>query len=116
MAFYDVILHLDSNEPNMLRLVMRNADNYLNSLPDENFQIHVVVNGGGVSLFTRNNRELLHLAQSLKMRGVVFKICANALAEHDIKHDDVWAGCEIVPAGLVEVVRLQRNGFAYIKP
>ena len=25
-------------------------------------------------------------------------------------------GCEVVPAGLVEVVRLQRQGFAYIKP
>ncbi|MDE5878854.1 MAG: DsrE family protein, partial [Desulfovibrio sp.] len=49
-------------------------------------------------------------------RGVRFKICANALAENGIAHERLWPGCQVVPAGLVEVVRLQREGFAYIKP
>ena len=25
-------------------------------------------------------------------------------------------GCEVVPAGIVELIRLQQEGFAYIKP
>ena len=66
---YDVVLHLDSNDPAKMRLVLRNAANYL-----------------------------------------------TALAEHGIDPARVWPECEIVPAGLVEVVRLQREGFAYIKP
>lgn len=116
MAFFDLVLHLDSADPAMLRLVLRNASNYLNGLPDEKFALHIVANGGGATLFTRQHQDLHDLAHPLKMQGVVFKVCANALAEHGINHDDVWEGCEIVPAGLVEIVRLQRNGFAYIKP
>ena len=50
-------------------------------------------------------------AALLKERGARFKICANALAEHGIDPARVWPECEIVPAGLVEVVRLQREGF-----
>ena len=43
-------------------------------------------------------------------------LCANALADTKIDHARLWPGCSVVPAGLVEVVRLQREGFAYIKP
>ena len=32
---YDVVLHLDSNDPAKMRLVLRNAANYLNALPGE---------------------------------------------------------------------------------
>ena len=105
---YDVVLHLDSNDPAKMRLVLRNAANYLNALPGEDFQLHIVANGGGAVLFTDD--------ALLKERGARFKICANALAEHGIDPARVWPECEIVPAGLVEVVRLQREGFAYIKP
>lgn len=100
----------------MLRLVLRNCNNYLNALPGEDFRLEVVANGGGATLFTMAHADLHEEAVPVMSRGVVFKICANALAEHKIPHEDVWPGCRIVPAGLVEVVMLQRQGFAYIKP
>lgn len=113
---YDLVLHLDSNDPAMFRMVARNAVNYLNALPDEKFQLHVVANGGGAPQFTLEHADLHELAKPLIARGVIFKICANALAEHNIPATKVWPDCIIVPAGLVEIVRLQREGFAYIKP
>lgn len=113
---YDVILHLDSSEPDMFRLVARNALNYFNALPDEKFELHIVANGGGAILLTMQHADLHELAKVLLAKGVVIKVCANALAEHQIPHADVWPGCQIVPAGLVEIVRLQRVGFAYLKP
>ena len=113
---YDVVLHLDSNDPAKMRLVLRNAANYLNALPGEDFQLHIAANGGGAVLFTDDHEVFRKEAALLKERGARFKICANALAEHGIDPARVWPECEIVPAGLVEVVRLQREGFAYIKP
>lgn len=116
---YDVCLHLDANDPAILALVLRNAENYLNGLPGEKFRLEVVANGGGATLFAAEGGEagaLRDKAAALMQRGVRFKVCANALAEHGIAHERLWPGCEVVPAGLVEVVRLQREGFAYIKP
>lgn len=113
---YDVILHLDSNDENMLLLVARNAINYLNGLPDEKFELVIVANGGGATLFNAEHEELHPLVTELLDRGVKIEVCANALAENNIEQEKVWSGCQIVPAGLVEVVRLQRKGFAYIKP
>ena len=117
--YYDLCLHLDAKDPAILGLVLRNAENYLNGLPGESFQLDVVANGGGATLFAADGPEFDDLkakTAALMQRGVRFKVCANALAEHGIAHERLWPGCQVVPAGLVEVVRLQRGGFAYIKP
>lgn len=100
----------------MLRLVARNAANYLKALPPKTFQLQIVANAGAVTLFTNDKKDLYELVKPLMAEGVIFKLCANALAENSIPKENIWPGCEIVPAGLVEIVRLQRLGFAYIKP
>lgn len=116
MAFYDTILHLDSSDPAMLKLVLRNANNFLNALPKESFQLVIVANGGGAPLLSKKEKELHELAAPILARGAKLKICANAMADHGLTKEDIWEECEIVPAGLVEIVRLQKNGFSYIKP
>ncbi|MDE5831596.1 MAG: DsrE family protein [Desulfovibrio sp.] len=115
-ANYDVLLHLDNREDSAFKLVARNAQNYLNALPDEKFGLIVVANAGAVNLFTLAREDLRALATPLVARGVRFLLCANALAENKIDRDRVWPECEVVPAGLVEIVRLQRAGYAYVKP
>lgn len=116
---YDVCLHLDAKDPAILGLVLRNAENYLKGLPGESFRLDVVANGGGATLFAAEGPDFAELkarAAALMKAGVRFKVCANALAENGIAHERLWPGCQVVPAGLVEIVRLQREGFAYIKP
>lgn len=113
---YDLILHIDCSDENIFRLVCRNANNYLNALPNEKFELHIVANGAAVTLFTGAHPQLRELAEPLLTRGARFKICANALKDNNIDPVQLWPGCLIVPAGLVEIVRLQRAGFAYIKP
>lgn len=112
---YDVILHIDSDDESRFRLVARNCANYLDALPEEKFELVVVANGAAVVLFSGHD-ELRELAEPLMARGIRFKICANALREHNLDPVSLWPGCLVVPAGLVEVVKLQRSGYAYIKP
>lgn len=85
-------------------------------MPGETFQLAVVANGPAVKLFTGEHAELREQAAPLMARGMKVRICANALADNKIEHSRLWQGSEVVPAGLVEVVRLQREGYAYIKP
>ncbi|MGE9984070.1 DsrE family protein [Desulfovibrio sp. SGI.169] len=113
---YDLCLHIDGNDPALLRLLLKNASNYIKALPGESFQLAVVANGPAVTLFTTEHEDLRELAAPLLDQGVRVMLCANALADNSIDHSRVWPGCTVVPAGLVEVVRLQREGFAYIKP
>lgn len=113
---YDLLLHIDSGQESALRMCLRNAENYLNALPGEKFELQLVANGGAAGLFKANAPELRKKAEELATRGLVIKVCANAMAEHGIAKEDLWPICEVVPAGLVEIVNLQRRGFAYVKP
>ena len=47
---------------------------------------------------------------------MVFKACRNALAKFGVSAEDLIPGCRIVPAGVVELIVLQQDGYAYIKP
>lgn len=112
---FNAVLHIDLGDESRFRLVARNCANYLEALPDEEFELVVVANGGAVTLFS-GHEELRKLAEPLMEKGVRFKICHNALDEHNIDPVSLWPGCLVVPAGLVELVKLQRSGYAYIKP
>lgn len=113
---YDLLLHVDSDDPKILNLAMNNAANYKNGLPGESFRMVLVANGPAVRLFTREHADLAARGAELADMGLDIRLCANALKGNGIAPDDLWAGCRVVPAGVVEIVRLQREGFAYIKP
>lgn len=113
---YDLVLHIDSGENAKMNLILRNAANYLNALPGEKFELAIAANGPGVRHFTMASNEFEEKLKELSQKGVKFRVCANALADNGIAKDKLWPFCEVVPAGLVEIVRLQRAGYAYIKP
>jgi uncharacterized protein len=52
----------------------------------------------------------------LQQARVSFKVCRNALNRFNVDPDNLIEGCEIVPAGVVALIELQRDGYAYIKP
>jgi hypothetical protein len=54
--------------------------------------------------------------RELGAQGVRFCLCRNALAKQSLAAADLLEGCEIIPGGIVELIRLQQEGFAYIKP
>ena len=94
---YDLCLHVDANDPAVLAFAFVNARNYMNGLPGKEF-------------------ELQKTAEELMARGLKLRLCKNALDANKMTAADLWPGCEVVPAGLVEIVELQNKGFAYIRP
>lgn len=112
----DLLLHVDSDEPAVLKLAFANAANYANALPGEKPRMVLVANGPAVKLFTSQHSELAARGRELADMGLDIRLCANALKGNDISRDALWPVCHVVPAGMVELVRLQREGFAYVKP
>lgn len=113
---YDVVLHLDTEDTSILDLSLGNIENYLAALEDTHpCSVTLVANAGAVKLFTRDSAQAERI-QGLAARGVAFDICANALRKHRMDRDALLDACVVVPAGVVELVRLQDAGFAYVKP
>ena len=79
-------------------------------------QMELVANGPAVKLFVPAQAELQKTAEELMARGLKLHLCKNALDANKMTAADLWPGCEVVPAGLVDIVELQNKGFAYIRP
>lgn len=113
-----VVFHIDeSHKWGMVLANARNIQRY-SSANAEELVSEVVANGEAVKEFRGGaGMEDLHTQmQDLMEAGVVFAACGNAMKSHGMTEEELLAGVVMVPAGVVELVQKQHEGFAYIKP
>ncbi len=114
---YKVVFHVDWDDDQVLKMGLANITNLLKDPDSEGSEIHMVANGQAVRLFRKEfadgNRDTI---ERLHHRGVRFCICNNSLVKLNYSRKDMLRICEVVPAGVAELCRLQQDGCAYIKP
>ncbi|MBO8181395.1 MAG: DsrE family protein [Archaeoglobus sp.] len=120
-----VVFHIDLDSTPTFELLLGNIRNLLKSVENiekvekvERIEIAVVANGYAVKLFTKPNLEkYAEEIETLVEKGVVFYVCNNALTNLvNVKPESISDLCEIIPAGVVKLIELQKKGYAYIKP
>ncbi len=111
------VFHLDLDQEDRLTLALANIKNLFKEIPAQQCDISVVANGKAVSMFKKNRMAAYaKTIEELHKMGVHFKMCNNALVYHQIRKEDLIDIHETVPAGILEIINLQQNGFAYIRP
>ncbi len=112
-----VVFHLDWDNEDPLIMALNNMENLLKEVSAEDAAICLVANGVAVKLF-RLERADPYASRIVKLAetGVRFCLCNNSLRNLGIQRDELLAPCEIVPAGIMELIRLQAEDCAYIKP
>jgi intracellular sulfur oxidation DsrE/DsrF family protein len=112
-----VVMHLDWDQIDALEMGLGNIRNLLKDMPAAEAEVRFVANGKAVALFRKDRfGEHQGVIRELRAQGVRFCLCRNALTKQGIAAADLVDGCEIIPAGILELIRLQQEGFAYIKP
>lgn len=100
--------------------VLRNVRNHMNA--DSTAKIIVVGHGKGIDFMLdgaedKNKNPFNVTMEDLASRGVEFRVCNNTLVSRKIDKSKVVSPATIVPSGVAEIARLQRQeGFGYVKP
>jgi uncharacterized protein len=112
-----VVFHVDWEKEECLVMALNNIKNLLKEIPSEQASIYLVANGASARLF-RRERALQYAPdmEHLSRKGVRFLVCNNSLNNFGIGKDELAESCEVIPAGILELIRLQNEGYAYIKP
>ncbi|AGF77715.1 hypothetical protein UWK_01147 [Desulfocapsa sulfexigens DSM 10523] len=114
---YKAVFHVDQNEEPILNLALNNVVNLLKAIPGEEHDLVILFNGPAAKLMSRNSiGVLLERVRDLKIKGVRFQVCKNAMERFEIPKEQIIEECEIIPAGIVALIDLQNDGFSYIKP
>lgn len=106
------ILHVVELEKWDLALI--NVRNLLKAAEEE-VEIVVLANAEAVDGYKKDFR-LAHVMTKQNAKGVEFKACGNAIKAHDLKEDELLDFIEIIPIGMIELIKKQEKGFAYIRP
>jgi len=111
---YDVVFHLDNNTTD-LGATISSMENYFKRLSGKKFHAHLVVDGAGIKFLGKNAPHAVQLTRLSKI-GLQIQVCQNAIDQLSIEPAWLIPSAKIVPSGLLEIIDLQRKGFAYIKP
>jgi intracellular sulfur oxidation DsrE/DsrF family protein len=113
-----VVYHFDNTAAQGLK-GLRNIRNHLDT--DPSAQITVVTHAEGVDMLMEgakaaNGTEFAPLVSALKARGVRFEVCEITLKNRGLSKDQFVLDADYTPSGVVRIVKLQKAGYAYIKP
>lgn len=115
MSNFNLVLHVDK-EDGSLPVALKNAVNYATALQGQPFMMILVANSKAARLFKAEHSEIKDALEKACSMGLSVRVCANAMKDHGITAEELYPQCSVVPAGIVEIVKLQQEGFAYIKP
>lgn len=98
---------------------LRNIGNHLDT--DPTAQITVVTHAQGIDFLMegakdKNGGAFAGPIAALRNRGVKFEVCEITLKNRNLSKDLFIQEVEYTPSGVVRLAKLQKLGFAYIKP
>lgn len=113
-----VVYHFDDTATQALK-GLRNIRNHLEVAPGT--KIIAVAHAEGIDFLMngakdRNGNEYAALVSALKSQGVRFEVCEITLRNRNLKKDGFIEEADFTPSGVVRIARLQKEGYAYIKP
>ena len=114
---YKAVFHIDMDDEKALTIGLVNVTNLLKTIQSQPHDLVMLFNGPAVNaLIEKNCVNNATKIIELQKKAVSFKVCNHALTNFEIQQEELVPGCEIVPAGIVTIIELQNEGYAYIKP
>jgi uncharacterized protein len=113
-----LVIQVSSNDAGTQRLALNNAVNVQKSLGMDNVIVEIVAYGPGLSLLTNESTQASRVS-SLAMQDITFSACANtmkAVEKKTGKKPQLIDGVKVVAAGVLRIMELQQQGYAYIRP
>ena len=113
-----VVYHFDNAAAQGLK-GLRNVRNHIDT--DATAKITVVTHAEGIDMLMEgakaaNGTEYAPLVSALKSCGVTFEICEITLKNRGLKKEQFIQEANFTPSGVVRLAKLQKQGYAYIKP
>jgi len=109
-----VLFAVTSGDEADWNLTLGNTSNLIAGLKPDPYEIEIVSFGPGISMLKADSTVAKDIA-ALQAEGVKFTACQNAMRNRHLELKDLVPGAIPVPAGIVELVTKQEQGWIYIK-
>ena len=113
-----LVIQVSTNDPQTQKIALNNAVNLQKHYGMDNVDIEIVAYGPGLGLMTKKSKEASRV-KSLAMQNITFSACGNTMDKVERKTGKkpvLTDGVGMVQAGVVRILELQEEGYAYLRP
>lgn len=110
-----VVIQVSEADPAKWEMALLNARNVRKAYADKSVGVEIVAYGPGLKMFHQNSPVSAGLDEMNK-QGVKLLACGNTMTMTHTTRDKLNQAVEVVPAGVVEIMERQKDGYAYVRP
>jgi len=112
---HKALIQVSDNDAQKWNLALNNARNMQDDLNADAIDLEIVVYGPGIGMLKADSPVAKRVADALKA-GVQVVACENTMRNQKLSRGDMLPGIGYVDAGVVEIMKKQQQGWAYIRP
>ncbi len=112
---YKVVMQMSDADPARWNLALNNAKNVQDELGAAQVDIEIVAYGPGIGMLKLDSVANSRVAEAAKA-GVSIVACENTMRNLKISKDDMHPVASYAVSGVVQLMRRQSEGWAYIRP
>lgn len=110
-----VVIQASDADPKKWHLALNNAKNIQADLGADKTEVEIVAYGPGIGML-KADAEVANRIEDAVAGGVKVVACENTMKAQKLSKDDMQKNIGYVTAGVVELMRRQQQGWAYIRP
>ncbi len=114
-AQVSVVFQVSDDDAKKWNLTLNNVKNLQQELGAGNVVIEVVAYGPGVNMLRFESPVSDRVDETLKT-GVKIVACENTMKSLKLSKGDMMSTIGYVPAGIVEIIKKEKESYAYIRP
>ena len=120
---HKVAVHVDQNDPAVMNMALNNVANLIDYYTEQGdtVTVEVVTYGPGLTMLIAGQSPVADRIATMAMEHdtLTFDACANTLAGMEKKAGEkipLMTEATVVPSGVVQLITLQEDGYAYVRP
>jgi len=110
-----VVFQVSDKDASKWNLALNNAKNVQESFGADKVAIEIVVYGPGIGMLKADSTASNRVAEAIKS-GVQVVACENTMTALKLTKEDMTPAISYVPAGVVEIMKRQGEGWSYVRP
>ena len=110
-----VVIQVSEADPAKWEMALINARNVRKAYGDKPMDVVIVAYGPGLKMLRKDSPVSLGL-EDAQRDGVKLLACGNTMRMTNTTREDLNWLVDVVPAGIVEIIQKQSEGYAYVRP
>jgi uncharacterized protein len=110
-----VVMQVSDADPAKWNLALNNVKNVQQMIGADKVDAEIVVYGPGIGMLKMDSSVAGRIEEA-KKANVKIVACENTMKAMKLTKEDMLPDSSYVPAGVVEIMKKQKEGYAYIRP